>query len=107
MFFSEGLNSEFETAMVTEPSVFEPLKFYCIVHTKMALIGTSPLLPDILVLSKMEFYQSNFLLTVLKNMSFHGLKNVLILSSNDLSISGCLRPFPFDMQPCSPVRLIQ
>ena len=27
--FSWGLNIEFETAMVNEPSVFEPLKFYC------------------------------------------------------------------------------
>ena len=26
-FFSEGLKHEFETAMVNEPSVFEPLKF--------------------------------------------------------------------------------
>ena len=25
-----GLKNEFETAMVDEPSVFEPLKFYCI-----------------------------------------------------------------------------
>ena len=25
-----GLAHEFETAMVNEPSVFEPLKFYCI-----------------------------------------------------------------------------
>ena len=24
-----GLKNEFETAMVIEPSVFEPLKFYC------------------------------------------------------------------------------
>ena len=29
-FFSKGLKNEFETAMVNEPSVFEPLKFYCI-----------------------------------------------------------------------------
>ena len=29
--FSKGLNNEFETAVVKEPSVFEPLKFYCIV----------------------------------------------------------------------------
>ena len=29
-FCSEGLKNEFETAMVKEPSVFEPLKFYCI-----------------------------------------------------------------------------
>ena len=28
--FSEGLKNEFETAEVNEPSVFEPLKFYCI-----------------------------------------------------------------------------
>ena len=28
-FFSKGLNNEFETALVKEPSVFEPLKFYC------------------------------------------------------------------------------
>ena len=29
MFFL-GLKNEFEIAMVNEPSVFEPLKFYCI-----------------------------------------------------------------------------
>ena len=28
--FSQGLGNEFETAGVNEPSVFEPLKFYCI-----------------------------------------------------------------------------
>ena len=27
--FSYGLKNEFETAMVNEPSVFEPMKFYC------------------------------------------------------------------------------
>ena len=27
--FSKGLRNEFEIAMVNEPSVFEPLKFYC------------------------------------------------------------------------------
>ena len=27
--FSKGLKNEFETAVVDEPSVFEPLKFYC------------------------------------------------------------------------------
>ena len=27
--FSKGLKNEFKTAMVNEPSVFEPLKFYC------------------------------------------------------------------------------
>ena len=27
---SKGPKNEFETAMVNEPSVFEPLKFYCI-----------------------------------------------------------------------------
>ena len=29
-FCSKGLKNEFETAMVNKPSVFEPLKFYCI-----------------------------------------------------------------------------
>ena len=29
-FFSKGLKNEFQTAVVNEPSVFEPLKFYCI-----------------------------------------------------------------------------
>ena len=28
-FFSYGLKNEFETAVVNEPAVFEPLKFYC------------------------------------------------------------------------------
>ena len=28
-FFSKGLKNEFETAVVNEPSVFEPLKFCC------------------------------------------------------------------------------
>ena len=28
--FSEGPNNEYETALVQESSVFEPLKFYCI-----------------------------------------------------------------------------
>ena len=28
--FSKGLKNEFKTAVVEEPSVFEPLKFYCI-----------------------------------------------------------------------------
>ena len=27
---AKGLKNEFESAMVNEPSVFEPLKFYCI-----------------------------------------------------------------------------
>ena len=30
--FSQGLKNEFETAVVYEPPVFEPLKFYCILQ---------------------------------------------------------------------------
>ena len=37
-FFSKGFKNEFETAVVNEPSVFEPLKFYCI--NVCALYGT-------------------------------------------------------------------
>ena len=28
--FSKGLKNKFETVLLNEPSVFEPLKFYCI-----------------------------------------------------------------------------
>ena len=35
-FFSKGLKKEFETVVVNEPSVFEPLKFYC-----TSLVNTS------------------------------------------------------------------
>ena len=31
-FFSEALKNEFEPDVVNEPSVFEPLKFYCILR---------------------------------------------------------------------------
>ena len=31
--FSEGLKNEFETAVVNEPSVFEPLKLYCMLFS--------------------------------------------------------------------------
>ena len=31
-FFFKGLKDEFETTVVNEPSVFEPLKFYCKQH---------------------------------------------------------------------------
>ena len=33
---SWGFKNEFETAVVNEPSVFEPSKFYCICCTHMA-----------------------------------------------------------------------
>ena len=35
IFFPGGLKKEFETAMVNEPSVFVPSKFYCITVTKI------------------------------------------------------------------------
>ena len=34
---SKGLKEELETAVVTEPSVFEPLKFYCIMFHSLFL----------------------------------------------------------------------
>ena len=33
--FSKGLKNEFETAVVNEPSVFEPLKFFCIMKKSL------------------------------------------------------------------------
>ena len=35
---SKGLQKEFETAVVKEPSVFQPLKFYCILKKMFLLI---------------------------------------------------------------------
>ena len=50
-FFPKGLKNEFETAMVNEPSVFEPLKFYCIYiniigleRKQYSLFGSSPII---------------------------------------------------------------
>ena len=38
MSFSQGLKNEFETAVVNERSVFEPLKFYCIYNYTLAAL---------------------------------------------------------------------
>ena len=40
-FFSKGLKNEFETAVVNEPSVFEPLKCYCILDFCTVLLQGS------------------------------------------------------------------
>ena len=40
-FFSEALKNEFEIAVVNEPSVFETLKFYCIVVENYSLLDNS------------------------------------------------------------------
>ena len=37
--FSQGLKNKFETAVVNEPSVFEPLKFYCSIYDWMDELG--------------------------------------------------------------------
>ena len=36
---SYGLKDEFETAVLNEPSVFEPLKFYCIAGVQELSVG--------------------------------------------------------------------
>ena len=40
--FSKGLKNEFKTALVNEPSVFEPLKFYCTFKVASTHIGIAP-----------------------------------------------------------------
>ena len=50
-FFSKGLKNEFERAMVNKPSVFEPLKFYCICDFLFAFLDGKPQL-QILGVSK-------------------------------------------------------
>ena len=43
--FSKGLKNEFETAVVKESPVFEPLKFYCIRSTVSVYLYYYVLLP--------------------------------------------------------------
>ena len=40
--FSKGLKNEFETGMVNEPTVFEPLKFYCTFFSNSKIDAFSP-----------------------------------------------------------------
>ena len=40
-FFFKGLKDKFERAVVNEPSVFEPLKFYCMLHTNRSFFQIS------------------------------------------------------------------
>ena len=40
-FVFKGLKKAFETAVVNEPSVFEPLKFYCTFHSVIIFSGPS------------------------------------------------------------------
>ena len=40
-FFSNGLQNEFETAVVNEPSVFEPLKIYCVALKTNSIVVTT------------------------------------------------------------------
>ena len=42
MSFSEGLKNEFQPAVVNEPSVLEPLKFYCIWSESQISTATVP-----------------------------------------------------------------
>ena len=37
MDFFEGLRNEFETAVINEPSVFEQLKFYCMLISSLSI----------------------------------------------------------------------
>ena len=37
---SKGPKNEFETAVVNEPSVFEPLKFYCTLNTSSRYLSS-------------------------------------------------------------------
>ena len=44
--FSKGLKNKFETAVVDEPSVFEPLKFYCISQFDQLCLSVKSNFPD-------------------------------------------------------------
>ena len=61
--FSKGIKHEFETAVENEPSVFEPLKFYCNMHMKIILNSSN--------LSSCLFLDSNVCLPALKEIISH------------------------------------
>ena len=54
-FFRKGLKNEFETAMVNEPSVFEPLKFYCIYRRRTRLKRKDAIRLRLLSIQKRNF----------------------------------------------------
>ena len=53
--FSEGLKNEFETAVINEPSVFEPLKFYCSMFESI----TSCEVTNLLVFTSWVYFRGN------------------------------------------------
>ena len=71
-FFSKGLKNEFETSVVNEPSVFEPLKFYSI----FLVVGQSPVTISLALRARVIFtlrlisnqWYMGQLITVIKNL---------------------------------------
>ena len=61
MFFSKGLKNEFETAVVNEPSVFEPLKFYCIYSSNFEVFIHKS---SLLLICSVHVYVVNMLYTI-------------------------------------------
>ena len=51
-FFSYGLKNEFETSVVNEPSVFEPLKFFCVYKTWQRLKADTQMMVPITLLEE-------------------------------------------------------
>ena len=57
--FFKGFKNECETAVVNEPSVFEPMKFYCILYLLTFLQGLITILwvLPIIVMSSVKFFR--------------------------------------------------
>ena len=83
-FFSKELKNEFETAVVNEPSMFEPLKFYC-KYTSYNTKRDSSELPNVCLISKIQrvviaTYEITFMLgTACDICSRHLDKNMCVL----------------------------
>ena len=58
-FFSKGPKNEFETAVVNEPSGFEPLKFYCTDNSSKSETATVGLLKNIYRVTKVKKSKKN------------------------------------------------
>ena len=87
-FFCQGLKNEFETAVVNESSVFEPLKSYCIWKPASDILSIlQTLRPNMFNLTLLLFSQSDCEFYNMSGSHFH----LQIVSSFDCS--WCLYSF--------------
>ena len=68
-FFSKRLKNEFEIAVVYEPSVFKPLKVYCVYDFKVAAIFDQYDCVSVNLLCRLHCFAEYYLCNALTKMS--------------------------------------